>query len=156
MSHHEPKQITPRRGADYLDVMSKVVLQSGMSWQVVEKKWPGISEAFRGFEPAKVAALTDSEIEALGKDPRVIRNHRKLQAIVNNARQMLELESEHGSFRKYLRSHGNFEATAKDLRKRFGFIGDFGAFYFLYVVREPVPSYEEWCTSRGRSTGAPG
>ena len=38
----------------------------------------------------------------------------------------------------------------KDLRKRFGFLGETGAYYFLWVVNEDVPSYEEWCASRGR------
>jgi hypothetical protein len=37
------------------------------------------------------------------------------------------------------------------MRKRFKFLGDFGAFYFLYVVGEPVPEYEVWCASRGRT-----
>ena len=39
----------------------------------------------------------------------------------------------------------------KDLRKRFGFLGETGAYYFLWVVNEDVPSYEEWCASRGRT-----
>jgi hypothetical protein len=38
----------------------------------------------------------------------------------------------------------------KDLRKRFKFMGDSGCFIFLYVVGEPVPSYDDWCASRGR------
>jgi hypothetical protein len=146
-----PEQIQPQSLADYLDVLSKVVLQTGISWQVVENKWPGIRDAFRGFDPAAIATMTDSDIEALMADRRVIRNHRKLQAIVDNARTMLELDSAHGSFPAYLRSHGDFEATARDLRKRFRFVGDLGAFYFLYVVGEKVPSYEDWCASRGRT-----
>ncbi len=36
------------------------------------------------------------------------------------------------------------------MRKRFKFLGELGAFYFLYVVREPVPPYEEWKASRGK------
>jgi DNA-3-methyladenine glycosylase I len=86
----------------------------------------------------------------LAGDPKVIRNRRKIDAIVDNARQMLDLEEEHGSFKKYLRSHGGFEETVTDLRKRFRFLGDTGAFIFLYVVGEDVPSYEDWCASRGR------
>jgi hypothetical protein len=64
---------------------------------------------------------------------------------------MIELEEQHGSFKKYLRSHGDFEACAKDLCRRFKFVGDFGAFYFLYVVKEQVPAYDAWCASRGRA-----
>ena len=37
----------------------------------------------------------------------------------------------------------------KDLRKQFKYLGDMGAYHFLWVVGEEVPSYEEWCRSRG-------
>jgi 3-methyladenine DNA glycosylase Tag len=146
-----PDQIQPASLADYLDVLSRVVFQTGISWQVIENKWPGIRDAFRDFDPAVVATLTESDIEALMGDRRIIRNPRKVQAIVENARTLLELESAFGSFPAYLRSLGDFEATARDLRKRFRFVGDLGAFYFLYVVGENVPAYEDWCASRGRA-----
>lgn len=146
-----PKQIKPKTLGDYLEVMSKAAFQSGMSWAIVEKKWPGTREAFRDFDVLKVATLTTKQIDALADDSRLIRNRRKIDAIVHNARTLIELEEQHGSFRKYLRSHGDFEALVKDMRKRFKFVGDFGAFYFLYVVGEPVPEYEVWCASRGRT-----
>lgn len=146
-----PKQVTAKRLDDYLEVMSKVVFQSGMSWAIIEKKWPDIRDAFDGFDTLKVASFTTKRLNALGDDPRVIRNRRKLDGIVHNARTMIELDEAHGSFKKYLRSHADFEACAKDLRKRFKFVGDFGAFYFLYVVKEQVPEYEVWCASRGRA-----
>ena len=76
------------------------------------------------------------------------------EAIIENARQMLELEEQHGSFRNYLRSHGGFEGTVADLRRRFRFLGELGAFYFLWAVNEEVPSYEDWCASRGRTPHA--
>lgn len=146
-----PKQIKPKTLGDYLEVMSKAAFQSGMSWAIVEKKWPGTREAFRDFDVLKVATLTTKQIDALADDVRLIRNRRKIDAIVHNARTLIELEEQYGSFRKYLRSHGGFEALVKDMRKRFKFVGDFGAFYFLYVVGEPVPEYEAWCASRGRT-----
>ncbi len=154
-----PEKIQPRSLADYLEVMSKSVFQTGMSWKVVGVKWPGIREAFRGFDPAAVVALTPDDLDALTKDTRVIRNRRKIEAIVHNAHEMLELEREHGSpstgsgqgFRSYLRSHGGFEGTVADLRKRFKFLGDTGCYHFLWVVNEDVPAYEDWCASRGRT-----
>ena len=147
---HAPPQIVPQRLGDYLDVMSKAVFQSGMSWRVVDKKWPGTREAFRGFDAATVADLTPDDVDALAADTRVIRHRRKLEAVVHNAQRMLELEAQHGGFQAYLRSHSDFEATVADLRKRFRFLGDTGCYYFLYVVGEEVPSYEDWCASRGR------
>lgn len=144
-----PPQIKPKRLGDYLDVMSKTVFQSGMSWKVVEAKWASTREAFRNFDAEKVAALKPREIDALAIDTRVIRNRRKIEAVVENARMMVALEQEYGSFRKYLRAHDDFDALVKDMRKRFKFLGELGAFYTLYVVGEPVPDYMEWCASRG-------
>jgi 3-methyladenine DNA glycosylase Tag len=154
---HTPAQIQPQGLADYLDVLSKAVFQSGISWKVVEAKWAGTRAAFRGFDPPEVAALTPDELDALMADTRIIRHRRKVEAVVQNAAQMLELDARPGGFRAYLRSHGGFEATVADLRRRFKYLGDTGAYYFLYVVGEPVPSYDEWCASRGREhhTAAP-
>ncbi len=149
-----PEKIQPGGLADYLEVMSKAVFQTGISWRVVDAKWPGIREALRGFDPAALSSLTPPELDALTADPRVIRNRRKIEAIVDNARQMLELAERHGTFRDYLRSHGGFDQTVADLRKRFRFLGDLGSYYFLWVVNEQVPSYEDWCASRGRTPHA--
>ncbi len=146
-----PQQIEPKSLADYLDVMSKSVFQSGISWRVVEAKWPGTREAFRGFDAEAVADLSPAEMDALVADTRVIRNRRKLEAVVQNARRMLDLQERHGSFQAYLRSHGGFDETVADLRKQFRFVGEMGAFHFLYVVGEEVPSYEDWSASRGRT-----
>jgi DNA-3-methyladenine glycosylase I len=140
-----PERIRPRGLADYLDVMGKAMFQSGISWRVVESKWPGTREALQGFDPRSIATFTDADLDVLAKDARLIRNRRKLAALVDNARRMLELEEEHGSFQNYLRSHGGFEGTLKDIRKQFKYMGDAGTFYFLWVVGEDVPDYEEWC-----------
>jgi hypothetical protein len=146
-----PTRITPETTGDYLAVMSKAVFQTGVSWKVVEAKWPGFLEAFHGFDAERVAALTPADVDRLVEDARIIRNRKKIEATIDNATEMVALAREHGSFRAYLRSHGGFEETVRDLRKRFRFIGELGAFYFLYVVGEEVPSYEEWCASRGRT-----
>ena len=143
-----PEQIEAKGLADYLEVMSKAVFQSGMSWKVVDSKWPGLREAFREFDPETLTALTEPELDELSQDTRGIRNRRKIEAIIGNARQMLELESAHGSFRSYLRSHDNYDAAVKDLRKQFKFMGEMGCYYFLRVVGEEVPSHEEWMASR--------
>jgi 3-methyladenine DNA glycosylase Tag len=149
MSKGAPEQIEPRRLGDYLEVMSKAVFQSGMSWAVIDKKWPGIRDAFRDFEPLVVASLTEAQIADLTSDTRIIRNRKKVEAIVDNARRMIDLDEQHKGFRKYLRSHGGFEDTVADLRKQFRFLGETGCYYFLWVVKEEVPEYDTWCASRG-------
>ena len=140
----EPKQITPRGLADYLSVLTKSVFQSGISWKVVEAKWDGTRDAFGGFDPEHVADLTPHDVDELAKDTRLIRNRRKIEATVQNANTMLDLDREHGGFRKYLRSFDTYDELQRDLVRRFKFMGNMGAFHFLYVVKEAVPGYEEW------------
>jgi 3-methyladenine DNA glycosylase Tag len=149
--HLVPAQITPKSANDYLDVMSKAVFQSGIAWHVIEAKWPSTREAFHDFDLRRVAALRERDLDALAADARVIRNRKKLEAIAGNAGRMLELEAEYGSFQKYLRSCGSFEETVKSLRQNFKFLGDSGCYWFLWVVKEPVPPYEEWSASRDQS-----
>jgi len=90
-THHAPEQIDPKRTGDYLEVMSKAIFQTGISWKVVENKWPTINEAFHGFDHRRVASLNEAELAELSADPRVIRNRRKIEAIVDNALPMLDL-----------------------------------------------------------------
>lgn len=145
---HAPAQIEPRSLDDYLAAMSRAALEPGLNWEVVDSKWPGIAEAFDHFDADTVSAYTPEDIERLMADPRVIRNRKKIEAIVHNAGEMEVLERDHpGGFRGYLRSHDTYEALAKDMKKRFSFLGDSGVYHFLYVVREPVPSWEQWMSS---------
>ena len=139
-----PEQIEPTSLDDYLEVMSKAVFQSGMSWKVVEAKWATTREAFYEFDVHKVADLNAFDLEELANDTRVIRNRRKLNAIVSNAQSMIALEDEYGTFQSYLRSPGDFGATLAALRKDFKFMGPTGVYYFLYVVGEDVPTHEEF------------
>jgi 3-methyladenine DNA glycosylase Tag len=143
-SGQPPEQIKPTSLDDYLEVMSKAVFQSGMSWRVVEAKWPGTREAFYDFDVHKVAAFDERDLDELSKDTRVIRNYRKLAAIVSNAQKMIALDEEHGSFQRYLRSQSDFDSTLNMVRKDFKFMGPTGIYFFLYVVREQVPPHEEF------------
>ena len=145
-----PEKIEPSGLADYLEIMSKSVFQSGISWRVVESKWPGVREAMREFDPQTIATLSDSDMDDLAQDTRMIRHRRKLSAIAANARRMLDLEDEHGTFQAYLRSHGSFEATLQAVRKDFKYMGDSGTYHFLWTVGEDVPPYEEWCATHER------
>ena len=145
-----PERIKPSGLADYLEVITKAVFQSGMSWRVVEAKWDGFRAAFHDFDPEYVAALTPPDVDRLAEDTRIIRNRRKIEATVHNAEELVELDRQYGTFRDYLRSQGGFEETVADLRTRLKFVGDTGAYYFLYVVGEEVPPHREFMHSRGK------
>ena len=140
-AHRQPR--APKDLSGYLDAMARVMFQTGISWRVVEAKWPGIEEAFRGFDPVRVSRLTTRDIDRLMGDTRVIRNRRKLEAIVGNARRMVELDVEHKGFKSYLDSLGDFESTKKEIHKQFAFMGDSGTWHFLWSVGRKVPEHGE-------------
>ena len=141
------KRARPCQLAGYLEAITRAVFQGGISWRVVDAKWEGIREALAGFDPPTVAGFDAAEIEALMTDTCVIRNRTKLEGTVDNAQTLLELDAEHGGFRRYLRSHDGFEATVADLKRQFRFLGDTGAYYFLDAVGEQVPPHGEWSVS---------
>jgi len=137
----------PKSLAGYLDSMTHRVFEAGMSWDVVDAKWSGIQEAFHGFDPEWVANMSPSDVDHLDNDPKVIRNRRKIEATVANARTMLDLDSTHRGFRRYLRSFPDYDALSKDLQRQFHFLGESGVWNFLWSVDEAVPPYQEWAAT---------
>jgi DNA-3-methyladenine glycosylase I len=69
-------------------------LQSGLSWALILRKRDGIRDAFADFSPDAVAAFARKEIDGLLKDTRVIRNRRKLEAIVQNAQATVAMRNQ--------------------------------------------------------------
>jgi hypothetical protein len=153
MDGKPPPRRRPRDLAGYLDALSWPVFQAGMSWRVIEAKWDGIREAFANFDPPTVADFGPHEIQRLLGDTRVVRSRAKIEATIDNAQAVIELDAEFGGFDRYLRSHAGFEETVADLKRQFRFIGDSGAYHFLYVVNRPVPPHEQWFAASRRSGG---
>jgi len=86
----------------FLSMIAKQIFCSGFVWKIVEYKWPGTEQAFGGFEPEVVAGFGDLEIEELANDPRVVRHRAKIESICENARWMVRIAAEYGSFAKFL------------------------------------------------------
>ncbi len=66
--------------------------QSGLSWRTVLAKRPAFREVFAGFDPAAVAAFDSSDVERLMSDARIIRNRRKIEAVLTNAQLVVGLD----------------------------------------------------------------
>lgn len=118
--------------------------QAGLSWRTIVNKIKGYQESFKSFDIEKVAKMTDDELELLLTNPAIIRNRLKVFSTRNNAQQILKVQTEFGSFNRYIwafvdhkpiqnkfKSLKNIPATTeisdamcKDLKKRgFKFIG---------------------------------
>lgn len=76
--------------------------QAGLSWRTILRKRENFRKAFDGFDPKKVARYNKRKIENLMKNPGIIRNRRKIEASINNAKRFLEVQKEFGSFDKYI------------------------------------------------------
>ena len=148
MERAAPPRSKPANLAGYLEALSRPVFQAGISRRVIDSKWDAIREAFGGFDPPTVADYGAREIERLLDDPRVVRSKAKIEATIDNAQALIELDAEHGGFDSYLRSHRDFEQTVADLKRQFRFIGDSGAYHFLWSIDEPTPPYDEWFGDR--------
>jgi hypothetical protein len=121
------------------------VFQTGISWKVVEAKWPGTRQAMKCFVPLAVSKFSGSGIDRLMQDTHLMRNRRKLEGIVLNARKMLELDKAFKGFRTYLRSQGTFAETTAALHRDFKFMGESGAYYFLWVLgRKSLHTRNGW------------
>lgn len=148
-----PRQIVPEKLDDYFEILTKAVFQAGISWRVIEAKWDGFRDAFAGFDPVAVANFDTDDVDRLTQDARIVRNRRKIEATVRNAQVMLDLDREHSGFARYLRSQPDYDTLVADLRANFAFLGDTGAYFFLYVVGEPVPPHDEWMAAHPPRTG---
>jgi DNA-3-methyladenine glycosylase I len=96
--------------------------QAGLSWSIILKKREAFREAFRGFDPAKIARFTARDVERLVQDEAIVRSRAKIEATIGNARAYLEIED----FSKWVQSlkDADAEQISKELKRRgFKFVG---------------------------------
>jgi DNA-3-methyladenine glycosylase I len=139
-----PEVIEPKGLADYFEVIVRAVFQAGVAWKQIAMHWDAYREAFAGFDPAVVATYDAVDVERVLAVPGILRMPRKVRATIDNARAVIETDREFGSFAAYLHTFGDYDALAKDFKKRFTFMGDMNVWYFLFRAGEPVPRFEEW------------
>jgi len=99
--------------------------QAGLSWETILRKRGNFKRAFDGFDIARVAAYGDEERQRLLADAGIIRNRQKVNAAIENARRILILQEEFGSFAAWLDHHHPLsrEAWTRLFKKTFLFTG---------------------------------
>ena len=85
--------------------------QAGLSWQTILNKRDGYRSAFAKFDPVRVARFDRRRIEALLANPAIVRNRLKVESAVSNARALLAVQKEFGSFDRFV--WGFVEQTPK-------------------------------------------
>lgn len=80
----------------WLAELSKFVFRTGLNWSVIENKWPGFEEAFKGFDVGKCAMMDDEMFDSLLTDTRIVRHGSKIASVRDNAAFFLELRDQGG------------------------------------------------------------
>ncbi|MDR2827584.1 MAG: DNA-3-methyladenine glycosylase I [Candidatus Adiutrix intracellularis] len=76
--------------------------QAGLSWLTILKRRKNYIKIFRHFNVGVIANFTNAEVERMMNEPGLIRNRAKIKSTINNAARFLEIQSEFGSFDKYI------------------------------------------------------
>jgi len=108
------------------EVMSLQVFQAGLTWRMILNKRDGFRSAFGNWNIRTVAGFGPAEVEALRNNAGIIRNRLKIKASIENARTVLDLQSEHGSFCNWfydVLEGTEYPALQKTLRGTFKFMG---------------------------------
>ncbi len=145
MPYEIPPRKVPADDNGYFEELTKAIFQAGFSWRVIRDKWPNFQKAFEGFDIATVAGYGEPDVERLVADKGIVRNRRKIEATIHNARILWDLIQEYGSFHAYLRSLDglDYAARRKELSQLFQNLGPTGVFTFLWGVAEEVPAWED-------------
>lgn len=86
----------------WLAEMTRCVFQAGFVWRVVDHKWDDFEDVFFGFPPDKIILLSPEQLDRFSQNPRIIRNRQKVLTVQDNARYILEVAREYGSFGKFV------------------------------------------------------
>ncbi len=93
VAYHDDEWGRPLRGVTAMfERLSLEGFQSGLSWIVILRKRPAFRAAFAGFDPAAVAAFGPADVERLLADAGIVRNRAKIDATIDNARRVLDLD----------------------------------------------------------------
>jgi DNA-3-methyladenine glycosylase I len=124
--------------------------QAGLSWDTILAKRENYRRAFALFDMKKVAGYGARERRRLLADAGIVRHSGKIDATIENARRVLDVRKEFGSFSKYVWSFAGrgAEALSEDLRRRgFRFVGPTTVYAFMQAVGM-VNDHEESCFRR--------
>ncbi|MEQ6900603.1 DNA-3-methyladenine glycosylase I [Nocardioides sp. YIM 152588] len=165
--YHDSEWGLPVHGESaYLERMTLEAFQSGLSWAVILAKRPGFRAAFAGFDAEAIADFDEPDVERLLGDAGIVRNRRKIEATITNARATLDLRAD-GGLEEFVLGFAPAEgeppvtaadwpsstpestALSKALKKRgFAFVGPTTLYALLQALGLPDP-HLAGCHRRG-------
>ncbi len=139
-----------RTDAGHLERIALEIFQCGLSWKIVLVKRPALRQAFARFAVDRVAGFKKRDVDRLCKDASIIRNRRKIEATIHNARQFREIAGRHGSYRRWLLSlpaetPAEQAALYPLFRQTFKFMGPETTKCYLMGVGKIAPDHDRGC-----------
>jgi DNA-3-methyladenine glycosylase I len=156
VAYHDEEWGVPSHDDRHLfELLTLEGAQAGLSWATILHKREGYRVAFEQFDPERVARFDRRRLERLLRDPGIVRNRLKVESTVNNARRVLEVREELGSFDAYLwrfvqgapidgrrrkladlpAQTPESKAISKDLKQRgFRFVGPTVSYAFMQAI----------------------
>lgn len=160
IKYHDEEWGVPRFDDEYLfEMLLLESFQAGLSWECILNKRENFRNAFDGFKAEIISKYDDEKKESLTKDAGIIRNKRKINAAVNNARIFMDIVSQYGSFIDYIKQFWDGEticentethselsdAISKDLYNRgMRFVGTVIIYSYLQAIGI-INSHEDDC-----------
>jgi DNA-3-methyladenine glycosylase I len=103
LTYHDEEWGSPQRNDDRLyELLVLEGAQAGLSWATILRKREGYRRAFAGFDPEAVARFDARRVDGLLADAGIVRNRLKIESAVENAKRVLEVQAERGSFAEFL------------------------------------------------------
>jgi len=123
----------PKSDQKYFEILCLCLLQAGLNWGSIRKHWKKYKEGFYRFD---IYRLSRMRANVLLKGPHVIKNNRKVEAVIHNAKEFQKIRREFGSFFHFLKTLNPLrrEELFKLLLKRFIHIGAYTVKYYLHSV----------------------
>ncbi|MES1940522.1 hypothetical protein T5B8_09771 [Salinisphaera sp. T5B8] len=143
----EPPESLAMIGDDrYLSVMNRRIFRAGLTHRLVDARWPAFEIAFDDFDPARVAAMDDTQLQRLTRDETLIRHRKKIFAVRDNAIAMQKIIDEFGSFGVWLADWDEDETVElwQTLRQRFTQLGGNSAPAFLRMCGKDTFLLTDW------------
>ena len=117
--YHDKEWGIPKHDDQFLyEMLILEGAQAGLSWETILLKREGYCEAFHGFDPVKVAAMTDEDLQKRLLNPAIVRNKLKVFSARKNAIAFLKIQEEFGSFDAYLWAYVDGEQMDNKFKAR--------------------------------------
>ncbi|HEU5306217.1 MAG TPA: DNA-3-methyladenine glycosylase I, partial [Acidimicrobiia bacterium] len=153
--HDDEWGVATHDDAALFELLTLEGAQAGLSWRTILNKREGYRVAFAGFDPARVAAFGERDVDRLLTDSGIVRHRGKIESTIGNAQRILEVQDDCGSFDAYVWSFvdgtpvvGTWEqlddlpsstsvsaALSRDLKRRgFRFVGPTTVYAFMQAA----------------------